>query len=71
MPFLRVGFVGFLNCGYGFLGFYVGCFVSALFSFWVMGASGDGRCLLLWFTPVIQETEVQRVFLAHSRSGRW
>lgn len=28
------------------------------------GESGDGRCLLLWFTPVIQETEVQRVFFS-------
>lgn len=41
MPFLRVGFVGFLNCGYGFLGFYVGCFVSALFSFWTSPSFGE------------------------------
>lgn len=52
MPFLRVGFVGFLNCGYGFLGFYVGCFVSALFSFrtspsfgefFMLGGGGEWR----------------------------
>lgn len=65
MPFLRVGFVGFLNCGYGFLGFYVGCFVSALFSFWTSPSFGeffmlgDGAvemvdAFCLWFTPVIQ-----------------
>lgn len=58
MPFLRVGFVGFLNCGYGFLGFYVGCFVSALFSFWtypsfgeffMLGGGGDWR----WQMPFV------------------
>ena len=64
----------------GFLGFMwvaLLCFPFGLlqvlenFSCWVVGASGDGRCLLLWFTPVIQETEVQRVLLARSMSGQW
>lgn len=31
--FLRIGFVGFLNCRYEFLWLYVGFFVSVLFFF--------------------------------------
>lgn len=40
-PFLRVGFVGFLNCRYGFLRFYVGFFVSVLFPFWTSPGLGE------------------------------
>lgn len=77
MLFLRIGFVGSLNCIYEFLWLYVGFFVSILFFFWTSpsfgklfklggGACRDPRWLLLWATPVFQETEVQRVLVIHS-----
>lgn len=38
--FLRIGFVGFLNCTYEFLWLYVGFFVSVLFFFWTSPSFG-------------------------------
>lgn len=45
MPFLRIGFVGFLSCGSEFLWLYVGFFVSVLFSFWPSPSLGE-FCML-------------------------
>lgn len=38
--FLRIGFVGFLNCTYKFLWLYVGFFVPVLFFFWTSPSFG-------------------------------
>lgn len=67
-----MGFFGFM-----WVSLFLFCFPFGLlqvlenFSCWVVGASGVGRWLLWWFTPVIQETEAQRVLVAHSRSRQW
>lgn len=57
-----MGFSGFM-----WVSLFLFCFPFGLlqvlenFSCWVVGVSRDGRRLLLWATPVIQETGSERV----------